>query len=341
MRWRRGPVPPSSSEGLAIPEERLAIGEPIPLGEIEAAQERLQGIAIRSPLVRLNADSGPVEIYLKLENLQPIGAFKIRGAGNAMSVASPEALQAGVWTASAGNMAQGVAWNARRLGVPCSVVVPDHAPAAKVDALERLGAHIIKVTFEEWWQIIVTHEHPGQVGVFVHPVSDRAVMAGNGTIGLELVEDLADLDAVVVPYGGGGLSSGIASAIRVLKPDVPVYAAEVATAAPLAAAFEKGEPTDVEYVPSFVDGIGSTRVLDDMWPLVSDLLAGSLVASLEEVTTAVRLLAVRNRVVAEGAGATSVAVAMRGLAGPGKVVCIVSGGNIDAAKLADILSDGR
>lgn len=318
--------------------ERTMSG-PIPIAEIEAARQRLEGIAIRTPLVRLNADTGPIEIYLKLENLQPIGAFKIRGAGNAMAIAGSEALEDGVWTASAGNMAQGVAWNARRLGVPCSVVVPDHAPAAKLDALERLGARILKVSFDDWWQIIVTHEHPGQPGVFVHPVSDPAVMAGNGTIGLELVEDLPDLDAVVVPYGGGGLSSGIASALRALKPDVPVYAAEVATAAPLAAAFEAGKPVDVEYIPSFVDGIGSTSVLEEMWPLVKDLLAGSLVASLDQVASAVRLLAVRNRVVAEGAGAAGVAAAMLGGAGSGQVVCIVSGGNIDAAKLASILSE--
>jgi threonine dehydratase len=320
-------------------EARFVPGQPIALPEIEAARQRLEGIAIRSPLVRLNVETGPIDIYLKLENLQPIGAFKIRGAGNAMAIAGSEALGEGVWTASAGNMAQGVAWNARRLGIPCSVVVPDHAPAAKLDALERLGAEIIKVPFDDWWQIIVTHAREGQTGVFVHPVSDPAVIAGNGTIGLELVEDLPDLDAVIVPYGGGGLSSGIASALRSLKPDVPVYAAEVATAAPLAAAFDAGEPIEVEYVPSFVDGIGSTRVLDEMWPLVHELLAGSLVASLDDIAAAVRLLAVRNRIVAEGAGAAGVAAALQGGAGSGKVVCIVSGGNIDARKLASILSD--
>jgi threonine dehydratase len=282
-----------------------------------------------------------VEIYLKLENLQPIGAFKIRGAGNAMALAPEEPLRHGVWTASAGNMGQGVAWNAARLGVPCSVVVPDHAPAAKLDALERLGASVIKVPFEEWWQVIVTHRHEGQDGVFVHPVSDRAVMAGNGTIGLELVEDLPDLDAVVVPYGGGGLSSGIASALRHLKPDVRVYAAEVETSAALDAALAAGEPTAIEYVPSFVDGIGSARVLDEMWPLVRELITGSIVATLDEVEEAVRVLAMRNHVVAEGAGAASVAAAMGGGAGDGKVVCIVSGGNINGAILARILDGGR
>jgi threonine dehydratase len=314
------------------------MAEPIPLDEIEAARDRLEGLALRTPLIRYNVDTGPVEIYLKLENLQPIGAFKIRGAGNAMAIAGEEALQSGVWTASAGNMAQGVAWNAARLGIQCSVVVPDHAPDAKLQALQRLGAEIIKVPFEEWWEIIVTHEHAGQSGVFVHPVSDPAVMAGNGTIGLELMEDLPDLDAVVVPYGGGGLSSGIASALRHLKPNVPVYGAEVATSAALDAAFAAGRPTDIDYMPSFVDGIGSSRVLDEMWPLVSELLAGSLVASLEEVESALRLLAMRNHVIAEGAGAASVANASEGRAGHGKVVCIVSGGNINASKLAEILT---
>ncbi|NNF10569.1 MAG: pyridoxal-phosphate dependent enzyme [Acidimicrobiia bacterium] len=311
--------------------------EPIPLPEIEAARERLRGLAIRTPLVRLNHDSG-LDVFLKLENLQPIGAFKIRGAGNAMAQASPDELANGVWTASAGNMAQGVAWNARRLGIPCSVVVPDHAPAAKLDALTRMGAEIEKVPFATWWDIIVTHRYGDKAGVFVHPVSDRAVMAGNGTIGLELLEDLPDLDAVIVPYGGGGLSCGIASALRARGSQVPVYAAEVDTAAPVAAAFEAGEPTDVEYEPSFVDGIGSTRVLDEMWPLVSRLLAGSLVVSLSQIAEAVRLLAVRNRIVSEGAGAAPVAAALAGRAGGGKVVCIISGGNIDTAKLAAILS---
>lgn len=316
----------------------FAMTEPIPLEEIEAARERISGMAVRTPLVRLNVETTPMEIYLKLENLQPIGAFKIRGAGNAMASADPDALQAGVWTASAGNMAQGVAWNARRLGSPCTVVVPDHAPTAKLDAIDRLGARVVKVPFPEWWQIIVTHTHEGQSGVFVHPVSDRAVIAGNGTIGLELVEDLADFDTVVVPYGGGGLSSGIASALRHLRPDVRVYGAEVDTSAALSAAFTAGAPTEIEYIPSFVDGIGSARVLDEMWPLVSELLSGSLVSTLEEVADAVRTLAVHNRVIAEGAGAASVAAALKGGAGAGKVVCIVSGGNIDASKLAEILS---
>ncbi len=313
--------------------------EPTELADIEAAADRIAGAAIRTPLVRLNVEDAPAEIYLKLENLQPIGSFKIRGAANVLALAGPEALQEGVYTASAGNMAQGVGWMARRLGVPFSVVVPDHAPATKLAAIERLGGSIVKVPFDDWWHVITTHEFEGQSGFFVHPVSDPAVIAGNATIGLELLEDLPDLDAVVVPYGGGGLSSGSASALRALRPEIPVFAAEVATAAPLAAALAAGRPVEVTYTDSFVDGIGSTSVLEEMWPLVSGLLAGSLVAELDEVRAAIRLLVDRNRIVAEGAGATAMAVTLGGAAGGGKVVCIVSGGNIDVTKLLAILSE--
>jgi len=313
--------------------------EPTELAEIEAAATRIAGAAIRTPLVRLNVEDAPAEIYLKLENLQPIGSFKIRGAANVLALAGSEALQDGVYTASAGNMAQGVGWMARRLDVPFSVVVPDHAPATKLAAIERLGGSIVKVPFDDWWHVITTHEFEGQTGFFVHPVSDPAVIAGNATIGLELLEDLPDLDAVVVPYGGGGLSSGIASALRALRPEIPVFAAEVATAAPLAAALAAGRPVEVTYTDSFVDGIGSTSVLEEMWPLVSGLLAGSLVAELDEVRAAIRLLVDRNRIVAEGAGATAMAVTLGGAAGGGKVVCIVSGGNIDVSKLISILSE--
>ena len=313
--------------------------EPTQLAEIEAARDRIAGAAIRTPLVRLNVEDAPAEIYLKLENLQPIGSFKIRGAANVLALAGSEALQDGVYTASAGNMAQGVGWMARRLDVPFSVVVPDHAPATKLAAIERLGGSIVKVPFDDWWHVITTHEFEGQSGFFVHPVSDPAVIAGNATIGLELLEDLPDLDAVVVPYGGGGLSSGIASALRALRPEIPVFAAEVATAAPLVAALAAGRPVEVTYTDSFVDGIGSTSVLEEMWPLVSGLLAGSLVAELDEVRAAIRLLVDRNRIVAEGAGAAAMAVTLAGAAGGGKVVCIVSGGNIDVTKLMAILSE--
>ena len=313
--------------------------EPISIEEVLAARDRIAGSALRTPLVRLELEHGPADIHLKLESLQPIGSFKIRGAANVMAQADPARLAQGVYTASAGNMAQGVAWNARRLGVPCTSVVPETAPEAKLAAIRRLGADYVKAPFDEWWQVMVDHRYePLADRVFVHPFRDPQVMAGNGTIALEILEDIPDVDAVIVPYGGGGLSCGIASALRALRPEAKVFASEVETAAPLAASLEAGRPVPVPYTPSFVDGIGSKALLDEMWPLASSILAGSLVVSLEETAAAIRLLVERNRVVAEGAGATSVAAALTGRAGSGKVVCVISGGNIDPAKLATILT---
>jgi threonine dehydratase len=308
------------------------------LADIEAAQRRIAGSVLRTPLIRLQVDDVPADVYLKLENLQPIGSFKLRGAGNAMATIPDHQLASGVVTASAGNMAQGVAWNARRLGIPCTVIVPDHAPQTKLAAIERLGARIIKVPFDAWWQVLLDRAYPGLDGLFIHPFSDPAVMAGNGTIALEILEDLPGVETVLIPFGGGGLSCGIASAIRALKPDTRLYACEVATAAPLAASLAAGAPWQVAYTPSFVDGIGSASLSPEMWPLVSSLLDGSLVTTLEEIAAAIRLLAERNHVIAEGAGATPVAAAVSGKAGTGTVVCVVSGGNIDAGKLARILA---
>ena len=312
--------------------------EGIRLGEIQAAAERIAASVTRTPLLHLPLDDGPAEIYLKLENLQPIGSFKLRGAGNAMALAAADELAKGVYTASAGNMAQGVAWNARRLGIACQVIVPDHAPATKLAAIRRLGGQVIKAPFERWWQAIVSGEFEGLDGLFIHPVSNRHVIAGNGSIGLEILGDLPDVDAVLIPYGGGGLSLGIASALRALKPEARLYAVEVETAAPLAASLAAGHPVEVEYQPSFVDGIGGKSVLPEIWPLARELLDGSLLVSLAEVREAIRLLAERQRVIAEGAGAAPLAAALAGRAGGGKLVCVVSGGNIDREALAGILA---
>ncbi|MET0931535.1 MAG: pyridoxal-phosphate dependent enzyme [Aeromicrobium sp.] len=312
----------------------------IDLADIHHARENIAGSVARTPLVRLDVDH-PAEIFLKLENLQPIGSFKLRGAGNAIVSAEPGQLAHGVYTASAGNMAQGVAWHARRLGIPCTVVVPDHAPQSKRDAIVRLGGTIIEVPFDRWWQVVTEHHYPGVDGYFIHPVSSPAVMAGNATIGLEILEDLPDVDTIVVPFGGGGLSCGIASAVRHLRPATRVLGAEVDTSAALTAALAAGRPTRINYQPTFVDGIGSSMVLPDMWDLASSLLDGSVVSSIAEVEDAVRLLAARNHVIAEGAGAASVAAAVGGRAGEGKIVCVVSGGNIDLRTLADILSSAR
>ena len=309
--------------------------DPVTLDDIRRARDRIADSVIRTPLVRLNVDD--TEIFLKLETLQPIGSFKLRGAGNAIAMATPEQLEKGVYTASAGNMAQGVAWHARRLGIPCTVIVPDHAPETKLAAITRLGGKFIKVPFDEWWRVIVTRQYADLEGLFVHPVSDAAVIAGNGTIGLEILEDLPDVDTILVPYGGGGLSCGIAVAIRALKPEVKVYGCEVETAAVLAAALAAGGPVTIDYTPSFVDGIGSRGVLEEMWPLAQSLLDGSIVMSVSDVAEAVRTLAERNRVIAEGAGATPVAAALSDrMKGSGKIACVVSGGNIDFGKLVKI-----
>jgi threonine dehydratase len=324
-------------ERPAFPPTRGRVLRPT-LEELRGARERISGAAWRTPVAGLETDDpdGP-ELLLKLECLQPIGSFKIRGAANAMALAGPSRIRGGVYTGSAGNMAQGVAWNARRVGVSCRVIVPDSAPRAKLDAIARLSAVAVPLPFDEWWSVLRDHGHPDEHGFFVHPVSDPAVIAGNGTIGMEIVEDVPDVDAVVVPFGGGGLSCGIASAVKALRPGIRVYAAEVETAAPFAASLEAGKPVDIDRKPSFVDGIGGGGMLPEMWPLASELLDGSIVVSLDEIADAIRLLATRARVVAEGAGAASVAAALTGAAGRGRVVAVVSGGNIDADILAAIL----
>jgi len=310
----------------------------IALAEIEAARARIAGSVVRTPLVRLHVEDAPAEIYLKLENLQPVNSFKIRGATNAVMLAPAGARAKGLVTASAGNMAQGIAWTARKLGVPATIVVPEHAPEAKLAAIERLGGQVRKLPYDDWWNVIVTSHLDGLDGLFVHPVQDPAVMAGNGTIGLEILEDLPDPDAVVIPYGGGGLTTGIASAVKALRPGTRIITAEPDTAAAMAAALAAGHPADVDYHPSFVDGSGSRRVLDSLWPLVAPLVDDAVAVPVAEVAAAVRTLAERVRVIAEGAGALATAAALSGRAGTGKVVCVVSGGNINLGKLAEILA---
>ncbi|HEX8724312.1 MAG TPA: pyridoxal-phosphate dependent enzyme [Gemmatimonadaceae bacterium] len=321
---------------MATPRRRLA---PITLPDVERARARIAGTVVRTPLVRLHVDA-PAAVHLKLETLQPIGSFKLRGALNAMRMLPPEQLRDGVYTASAGNMAQGLAWAARELGVPCRVVAPDHAPQTKLDAIRRLGAEVSLVPFADWWRAITDFGVPGEKGTFIHPGADPTVIAGNATIGAEIVEDLPDVDAILVPYGSGGLASGIACAARALRPGVKVYACEVETAAPFAPSLAAGKPVAVEYTATFIDGIGGRTVLEEIWPLAREVLSGSLVVSVRQVADAVRLLAERARVVAEGAGAAPVAAALAHDLGVERVACVVSGGNIDARKLATILAGG-
>jgi len=313
------------------------------IAEIEAARERIAGAAVRTPLIRLHVQDAPAEIYLKLETLQPINSFKIRGAMSAVMLATPEQRRPGLVTASAGNMAQGVAWAARALGLPATILVPETAPEAKLAAIGRLGGTVRKLPYDDWWQTIVTGravlpETGGTEGLFVHPVRDPAVIAGNGTIGLEILADLPDPDAVVIPYGGGGLTCGIASAIKALRPATRIVTVEPEGGAAMAAAMAAGQPADVDFRPSFVDGCGSRRVLDSMWPLVSPLVDDALEIAVDDAAAAIRVLAERVRVIAEGAGALAAAAALSGRAGHGKVVCVVSGGNINLSKLAQILA---
>ncbi len=309
----------------------------ITLHDVEAARARLAGAVPRSPLVKLE-DVGRGELYLKLECLQPIRSFKLRGAYSAVSAMSESELAHGVYTASAGNMAQGVAWAARRRGISCTAVVPDNAPRMKLDGIRRLGAEIIVLPYDRWWDVLATHRFaPLEPARFIHPVSDLEVMAGNGTIGLEILEDVPDVDAVLVPFGGGGLSCGIAAAMRAKRPEVRVYGCEVETAAPLAAALAAGGPVGTVRTPTFVDGIGARIMLQEMWAPASRLLAGSLVVGLAEVAAAIRLLVERSAVVAEGAAGAAVAAALTYGESLGRTVCVVSGGNIDPSVLARIL----
>jgi threonine dehydratase len=312
----------------------------IPFDTIREAATRVYGAAIRTPLIRLELMPGesPVsELYLKLESLQPIGSFKIRGAYNVVRQLSPEILAQGVWTVSAGNAAQGVAFAARSVGARCSVMVMDTAPATKIRAIERLGASIERASYDECWRAVIDHGSSRMTGHFIHPFDDNRFIAGNGTVALEIFDDLPGVDAIVAPLGGGGLLAGIAAAMSTLRPQTKIFAAEPETASPLAVSLAAGRPLYFDgWKASFVDGAGGKSVLDTMWPLLRDI-TGSLVVPLDHVAGAMALVAERARVIAEGAAGCAVAAALSGRAGRGQVVAVVSGGNIDMARFASLV----
>lgn len=314
----------------------------IPIEAIDEAARHVYQAAVRTPLIRLDlpfAGDRPVpEVYLKLESLQPIGSFKIRGAWNAVRQLSPGQLREGVWTVSAGNAAQGVAFAARRAGASCSVMVIETAPDTKLRAIEKLGATIVRASYDECWKTVETHGSSRMRGHFVHPFDDDRFIAGNGTAGLEILDDLPDVDAVVAALGGGGLLAGIGSVLRARKPGVRIYAAEPETAAPLKLSLTKGEACRFDaWQPSFVDGAGGKSVLPTMWPLLKDMVTDSIVMPLDEIAAAMRHAADRVHVIAEGAAGTAIAAALSGRCGHGKIVAIVSGGNIDLAKFAQVV----
>ena len=312
---------------------------PIELSQIRAAHERIAKTIVRTPLIRLQLGPEFPDIFLKLENLQPINAYKLRGAANAVAALSAADRKRGVWTISAGNAGQGVAYAARAAGVPCTVVVVETAPKSKLERMQALGATLIPVPYEVAWKALDERSFPGVDGTFIHPFDDDDFIAGHGTMGLEILEEAPDVGGVIASIGGGGLVAGVASAIKALKPEVKVFGVEPETAAPAALSFEKGSPqTFPNWKASFVDGAGGQSMFPRMWERMKPIVDGSIVVTLEETKNAMRLLAEKARVIAEGAGALPVAAALSGKAGKGPVVAIISGGNIDLQKFCELIS---
>jgi threonine dehydratase len=310
---------------------------PVALAEIVAARERIAPMILRTPLVRLSEPEAEREIYLKLENLQPINAFKLRGAANAVAMLPAESRARGVWTISAGNAGQGVAYAARAAGIPCTVVVIETAPETKVERMRKLGAHLVKAPFDACWRAMEDRTFPGVAGTFIHPFDDHNFIVGNATAGLEIFEDLPSVKTVIAAFGGGGLTAGIGSALRAVAPHVKMFGAEPETAAPAAASFAKGSPQSFpEWEATFVDGAGGKSVFPRMWERIQGVVDGSLVVSLAQVQEAMRLIAERVRVIAEGAGALPVAAALHHEV-ESPIVAVVSGGNIDLAKFAKLI----
>jgi threonine dehydratase len=311
---------------------------PVTLEEMRAARERIKGLVTRTPLIQLRHGMDAPEIWLKLENLQPINAFKIRGAANAVALLSEEERSKGVWTISAGNAGQGVAFAARELGISCTVVAIETAPETKVERMRNLGAKIVKAPFDACWRAMDERSFPGVEGTFIHPFDDHNFIAGNASLGFEILEDLPDVRTVIAAIGGGGLVSGIGSAIRALAPHVRILGAEPETAAPGALSFEKGSPQQFEgWAASFVDGAGGKSIFPRMWERMQGIVDGSVVVTLDEVKRAMRLIAEKTRVIAEGAGALAVAAALSGRAGEGPIVAVISGGNVDLKKFFELV----
>jgi threonine dehydratase len=311
---------------------------PVTLDEIYAARERIRGVITRTPLIKLRHDAAAPEIWLKLENLQPINAFKIRGAANAVAMLTPEERAKGVWTISAGNAGQGVAYAAREYGIPCSVMAIETAPETKIERMSNLGARIVKAPFDACWKAMEERHFEGMEGVFIHPFDEHNFIAGNASLGLEILEDLPIVRTVIAAIGGGGLVSGIGSAIRQLAPSVKILGAEPETAAPGARSFEKSSAQPFEeWQASFVDGAGGKSVFPRMWERMQGIVDGSIVVTLDETKRAMRIVAEKARVISEGAGALAVAAALSGRAGDGPIVAVISGGNIDLKKFAELI----
>ncbi len=312
---------------------------PVALSDIEAARGRIAGTILRSPIIRLDLGPGGPDIRLKLENLQPTNAYKIRGAANAVAKLSDAERASGVWTISAGNAGQAVAYAARAAGIPCAVVAIETAPRTKLDRMRALGADIVPVSYEQAWKAAEAHAFEGMDGTFIHPFDNHDFIAGHGTMGLEILEDVPDVQTIIAAIGGGGLITGIGSAIKARRPDVRLLGAEPETAAPMALSLREGGPRRFsDWQASFVDGAGGQSVTQRMWDRMTPVVDGAVTVTLAQVREAMRLTAEKARVIAEGAGCLALAAALTGEAGQGPIVCIVSGGNIDLAKFAELVT---
>jgi len=322
-------------------DEALPAVTPITVEAIEAARARIGGTILRTPLVKLETGTGGPRIYLKLENLQPINSFKLRGAANAVALLPPERRALGVWTISAGNAGQGVAYAARQAGIPCTVVTIETAPETKIGRMRALGARLVKASFDACWEAMERRTFPGVTGTFIHPFDDDDFIAGNATMGLEIVEDLPDVATVITAMGGGGLATGVASGVRARKPDVRVFVAEPETAAPASISFSAGKASAFDaWQATFVDGAGGKSVFPRMWERMRPVVDGSIVVTLEETKRAMRVLAEKSRVIAEGAGALAVAAALSGKAGDGPIAAVVSGGNVELSAFCELIGAG-
>jgi threonine dehydratase len=251
---------------------------------------------------------------------------------------SAEDRKRGVWTISAGNAGQGVAYAARAAGVPCRIVVIDTAPQTKIDRMRALGAELVLTPFDQCWRALEDHAFSGMDGTLVHPFDDHDFIAGHGSMALEILDDCPDVRSVICAMGGGGMITGVGSAMKAKAPHVRVLGAEPETAAPLSLSLAAGEAREfTEWQRSFVDGAGGRSVMPRMWQRMQPVVDGAIVVSLADTARAMRLMAEKARVIAEGAGAVTLAAALSGNAGDGPIVCVVGGGNVDLKKFVELV----
>lgn len=308
------------------------------LASIEQAAQRLAGIITHTPLIPLVDGPAEADIFLKPEVLQPIGSFKVRGVGNWSLALSPEDASRGLTTVSAGNTAIAVGYMARRLGVPSRSLVPTSLHRGKREKIESYGTELVEMSMTELMIYMFEERWRDEPYSYLNPWGEPSMIAGHGTIGLEVVEDLPDIDSIFVPVGGGALISGVASALRALKPSVRVYGVQAAVNSALAAAFDAGEPRWIDWHDTIVEGASTPVITHNMYPMLRDLIDDVVLVTEEDVESAMRRLALNNKLVTEGAGAAGVAAALKvPLDDRGVSVCVVSGGSVEPGVLTRVL----